>query len=161
VTTIIIGAGVVGTTLTFELARRGEKVTVLDQAAGPADGMSFANGSLITPSMSDPWAAPGMAKMILKYLGKEDAPFLLRLGALPSMVSWGLAFLWNCNPERWQIWIVRANSCFLPLSGTPLYSPVRAFYPTWARVMVDRFNFGKHWQVHLARDVSLLLVRID
>ena len=36
---------------------------------------SFANGSLITPSMSDPWAAPGIPWKIVKWLGREDAPF--------------------------------------------------------------------------------------
>lgn len=100
-TILIIGAGVVGTTLAYELALAGEKVTVVDSAAGPALETSFANGSLITPSMSDPWASPGVPKMLLKYLGREDAPFLLRLRALASMAGWGMAFLRNCSPEKW------------------------------------------------------------
>ena len=100
--TLIIGAGVIGVTLAHELSLMGESVTVIDERQNPADGTSYANGSLITPSMSDPWAAPGMLKMLVKYLGKEDAPFLLRLSALPSMVSWGRAFLRNCEPSRWN-----------------------------------------------------------
>ncbi len=101
-TTLIIGAGVIGTTLAYELALMGEKVTVVDAAAGPALETSFANGSLITPSMSDPWASPGVPKMLLKYLGREDAPFLLRLRALASMAGWGVSFLRNCSPEKWR-----------------------------------------------------------
>lgn len=101
-TTIIIGAGVIGTTLAYELSLRGEQVTVIDEREGPADGTSFANGSLITPSMSDPWASPGIAKTLLKYMGQETAPFLLRLGALPSMLSWGMSFLKNSSEERWK-----------------------------------------------------------
>lgn len=100
--TVIIGAGVIGTTLAYELALRGEQVTVIDEREGPADGTSFANGSLITPSMSDPWASPGIAKTLLKYMGQETAPFLLRLGALPSMLSWGMSFLKNSSEERWK-----------------------------------------------------------
>lgn len=101
-TTLVIGAGVIGTALAYELALGGETVTVVDAAAGPGLETSFANGSLITPSMSDPWASPGVPKMLLKYLGREEAPFLLRLGALPSMAGWGMAFLRNCSPERWR-----------------------------------------------------------
>lgn len=100
--TIIVGAGVIGTTLAYELALRGEAVTVVDERQGPADGTSFANGSLITPSMSDPWASPGITKMLVKYLGDETAPFLLRLGVLPSMLSWGISFLANSREELWK-----------------------------------------------------------
>ena len=96
----------IGTTLAYELARAGEKVTVADAAAGPALETSFANGSLITPSMSDPWASPGVPKMMLKYLGREDAPFLVRMRSLAAMTGWGLAFLRNCGAERW-----RRNTC--------------------------------------------------
>ena len=105
-TTLVIGAGVIGTTLAYELARAGEKVIVADAAAGPALETSFANGSLITPSMSDPWASPGVPRMMLKYLGREDAPFLVRARSLVAMAGWGLAFLRNCGAERW-----RRNTC--------------------------------------------------
>ena len=101
-TTLVIGAGVVGTTLAYELALLGERVIVVDAASGPAEETSFANGSLIAPSMSDPWASPGVPKMLLKYLGREDAPFLLRLRALGSMAGWGVSFLRNCSAERWR-----------------------------------------------------------
>lgn len=100
--TIVIGAGVIGVTLAHELSLRGDSVTVLDERTGAADGTSFANGSLLTPSMSDPWAAPDIAKILIKYAGKETAPFLLRMGALPSMLSWGAAFLRNSSVQRWQ-----------------------------------------------------------
>lgn len=100
--TIVIGAGVIGTTLAHELSLRGESVTVIDRNDGAADGTSFANGSLITPSMSDPWASPGIAATLIKYMGKETSPFLLRLGALPSMLSWGMSFLRNSGEEAWK-----------------------------------------------------------
>lgn len=100
--TVVLGAGVVGVTTAYFLARAGEAVTVVDRQ--PAAGLetSFANGGLVTPGMSDPWAAPGVPAMMLRYLGREDAPFLLRLKAVPSMMGWGLRFLRNCAPERWR-----------------------------------------------------------
>lgn len=100
--TVVLGAGVVGVTTAYYLARAGEAVTVIDRQ--PAAGLetSFANGGLVTPGMSDPWAAPGVPGMMLRYFGREDAPFLLRLRAVPGMLGWGLRFLGNCTPGRWR-----------------------------------------------------------
>lgn len=101
-TTVVLGAGVIGVTTAYCLARDGHEVIVVDRQ--PAAGLetSFANGGLVTPSMSDPWAAPGTPTMVLKGLGREDAPFVLRLSAIPGMLSWGLSFLRNCAPARWR-----------------------------------------------------------
>ena len=38
------------------------------------------------------WAAPGMPRKILGWLGKIDAPTLLRMRALPHIWRWGLGF---------------------------------------------------------------------
>ena len=40
--------------------------------------------------------------MILKWLGREDAPFLLRLRAVPGLLAWGLRFLRQCNERDWR-----------------------------------------------------------
>lgn len=100
--TVVLGAGVIGVTTAYYLARAGEEVTVIDRQPAAALETSFANGGLVTPGMSDPWAAPGVPRMMLTHLGREDAPFLLRLKAVPGMMGWGLRFLRNCAPGRWQ-----------------------------------------------------------
>jgi D-amino-acid dehydrogenase len=102
VTTVVLGAGVIGVATAYYLARDGHRVVVVDRQ--PAAGLetSFANGALVTPGMSDPWAAPGVPAMILTHLGREDSPILLRLKALPGMLGWGLRFLANCAPGRWR-----------------------------------------------------------
>lgn len=99
---IVLGAGLIGTATAYYLAKFGHEVVVIDRQAKPGLETSFANGALLTPSTSDSWAAPGTPQKILKWLGQEDAPMLLRLGALPGMIGWGLKFLANCRPERWQ-----------------------------------------------------------
>lgn len=101
-TTVVLGAGVIGVTTAYFLARSGHDVVVIDRQPGAGLETSFANGALVTPGMSDPWAAPGIPGLILRHLGREDAPFLLRLRALPGMVGWGLLFLRNCEPARWR-----------------------------------------------------------
>ncbi|HIN17930.1 MAG TPA: FAD-dependent oxidoreductase [Gammaproteobacteria bacterium] len=51
--------------------------------------------------MSDPWASPEIPRFILKWMGKEDSPFLLRPAALPGLFSWGIKFLRQCNQTAW------------------------------------------------------------
>ncbi|HEV3176114.1 MAG TPA: FAD-dependent oxidoreductase, partial [Stellaceae bacterium] len=99
---VVLGAGIAGVTAAYELARRGHEVTVVDRQPGPALETSFANGGLVVPSQSDPWASPDAPMKLLKWLGREDAPLLLRLSAVPGMMRWGLAFLANCRRERWH-----------------------------------------------------------
>ena len=100
--TVVLGAGVVGVTTAYYLARRGHQVTVVDRQTGPGLETSFANGGLVTPSLSDPWAAPSAPLQMIQWLGKEDAPLLLRLRAVPGMAGWGLRFLQNCGRQRWR-----------------------------------------------------------
>ena len=99
---IVIGAGLIGTSSAYYLARAGHQVTVLERGLEPASETSFANGGLLTPSLSDPWNAPGAVTKMLKWIGREDSPLLLRLKALPSLAFWGLSFLANSSPARFE-----------------------------------------------------------
>ena len=55
-----VGGGRIGTTSAYYLPRRGCRLTLLEARTEVGLETSFANGGLITPSMSDPWAAPNM-----------------------------------------------------------------------------------------------------
>ena len=63
-----------------------------------AAGASHANGGVITPSMSEPWNAPGVALQLLRWLGRADAPLLLRPRALPRSAGWMLRFVRAWTP---------------------------------------------------------------
>ena len=95
---VVIGAGLIGTTTAWYLAERGFNVTVLERREGPGLETSFANGALLTPSEADPWNSPGTFRRMLRWLGREDSPLLLRPGALPGMLTWGLKFLRASRP---------------------------------------------------------------
>ena len=97
---LVFGAGVIGVTSAWYLAKAGHEVTVIDRQ--PAAGMetSFANGGQISVSHAEPWANPGAPLKILKWLGREDAPLLFRLRADLRQWSWGLRFLLECLPAR-------------------------------------------------------------
>jgi D-amino-acid dehydrogenase len=99
---LIVGSGVIGVTTAYFLAHAGHEVTVVDRCAEPGMGASFANGGLLTPSMADPWNAPGTFGNLLRWIGRDDAPMLLRLRALPQLVGWGMRFLRNSSPARFS-----------------------------------------------------------
>ncbi len=98
----VLGGGITGVTSAYYLARSGFQVTLIERQPGAGLETSFANGGLVTPSMSDPWAAPGIPRLLLKWLGREGSPFLVRLGAIPGLTSWGLRFLAQCNARSWR-----------------------------------------------------------
>lgn len=99
---LIIGSGLIGITSAYFLSRRGWEVTVLDRQDGPGLETSFANGSLLTPSMPEPWNAPGSWRVLLKSIGRSDSPLKLHLKALPHLAGWGTGFLRNSSAERYQ-----------------------------------------------------------
>ncbi len=57
---MVLGAGVIGVTTAYYLAKLGYQVTVIDRQKGPALETSFGNAGQITPGYSCPWAAPGI-----------------------------------------------------------------------------------------------------
>jgi D-amino-acid dehydrogenase len=97
---LVLGAGILGVHTAYFLRQRGYEVTVIDRQPGPALETSFANGSQISVSQSDPWASPHAPFKILKWLGKEDAPLLFRLKLDVNQWRWGLRFLYECLPSR-------------------------------------------------------------
>lgn len=96
----VLGAGVVGVTTAWHLAADGHDVVVVDRAHAPALETSFANGGQISASQTEPWANPGAPGLVLRWLGREDAPLLFRLRADPALFAWGLRFLLECLPGR-------------------------------------------------------------
>ena len=57
---IVVGSGLLGLSSAYYLANEGFQVQVIDRQPGPALETSFANGGLLTPSLCDPWNAPGV-----------------------------------------------------------------------------------------------------
>ena len=52
---LVLGAGVVGTTSAWYLARAGHQVTVIDRQPVAGNETSFANGGQISVSHAEPW----------------------------------------------------------------------------------------------------------
>ncbi|MCC5812644.1 MAG: D-amino acid dehydrogenase [Ectothiorhodospiraceae bacterium] len=98
----VIGAGVLGVTSAWYLSRAGHTVTVIDRADGVADETSFANGGLLHASHAEPWNAPGVVWQLLRWLGREDSPLLLRPAQIPRLARWGVNFLRFSSPRHFD-----------------------------------------------------------
>lgn len=99
---LVLGSGLAGVATAWFLNRHGLSVTVVDRCEKAAMETSFANAGMLTPSMADPWNAPGVVRKLLGGLGHEDSPMLLRLRALPSMALWGMRFLRHSRPDSYR-----------------------------------------------------------
>jgi D-amino-acid dehydrogenase len=99
---LVIGAGLIGISTSYFLRVRGHEVTVVERERGPGLQTSFANGALISPSMPEPWNAPGCWRLLLASLARSDAPLQLRLRALPGLTGWGIQFLRNSTPDSYK-----------------------------------------------------------
>lgn len=99
---IVLGGGVIGTTTAYYLAKGGHEVHVVERQSDVAMETSFANGGVLHTSEAEPWSQPGMPRKLLSWLGRENAPMLLRMSAIPSMWHWGLSFIRNCSIDRYR-----------------------------------------------------------
>ena len=99
---IVMGAGVIGVSSAWYLAKLGHEVTVIDRQPGAGLETSFANGAQISVSQSEPWAAPGAPFKVMKWLLKDDAPLLFRPKLEWHQLSWGMRFLIECLPWRFR-----------------------------------------------------------
>ncbi len=97
---LVLGAGLTGVTSAWYLDRAGFDVQVLERRAGVALETSFANGGQISVSHPEPWSNPSAPATVLKWLGRDDAPLLLRPRLDPALWRWALAFARECLPAR-------------------------------------------------------------
>ena len=94
---VVIGAGIAGVSTAYELALRGASVTLLDAREGAGLGTSYANGGQLSASEVAPWAGPEIPWLVLRWLGRDDAPFRLRPKMDPEQWRWLFRFLLRCR----------------------------------------------------------------
>ncbi len=104
---LVLGAGVIGVTTAYYLAKDGHQVTVIDRQSQAACETSFANASLIAPAHAYAWASPKAPGILWKSLFKPDQALRLKLRADPHMWWWCWLFLRQCTEERAGINTIR------------------------------------------------------
>lgn len=100
---MVLGAGVIGVTTAYYLAKSGYQVTVIDRQKGPALETSFGNAGQITPGYSSPWAAPGIPLKAMKWMFQSHAPLAIHMTRDRFQYQWMLQMLGQCNAQSYQI----------------------------------------------------------
>jgi D-amino-acid dehydrogenase len=100
---IVLGAGVIGVTTAYYLAKQGVEVRVLDRQPGPGMETSFANAGELSYGMTSPWAAPGVPKKAIRWLFMRHRPLFIWPMLDPLMWDWGYRMLMNCNERSYRI----------------------------------------------------------
>ncbi|MCV2446798.1 D-amino acid dehydrogenase [Paracoccus sp. DMF] len=100
---IVLGAGVLGVTSAWYLAKAGHEVTVIDRQTGPALETSFANAGEISPGYSSPWAAPGIPMKALKWMFQRHAPLVIQPRLDWQRLSWMARMLGNCTSAAYAV----------------------------------------------------------
>jgi len=103
VSVLILGSGVVGTTIAYYLAKAGYSVTVVDRQSAPAMETSFANAGEVSPGYSAPWAGPGVPLKAIQWMMMHHSPLVIKPIADLAMWRWGLQMLRNCTEARYKV----------------------------------------------------------
>jgi D-amino-acid dehydrogenase len=97
---VVLGAGLLGVTSAYYLAKEGHEVVIVDRRPEPARETSFANAGLMSPGHASSWASPRAPMILLKSLWRNDTSLRYRLRLDPRMWLWSLQFLRNCTTAR-------------------------------------------------------------
>ena len=97
---IILGAGVIGVTTSYELLKVGHKVTIIDRQPEPALETSFGNAGLIAPGHSYAWTTPKLPKNLFKSLFQKKKAFRFKFQWDTAMWAWGIQFLRQCSYNK-------------------------------------------------------------
>ncbi|TEA79122.1 D-amino acid dehydrogenase [Allopusillimonas ginsengisoli] len=100
---IVLGAGVIGVTSAYYLAKAGHDVTVLERLEGPALETSHANAGQVSFGYSSPWAAPGVPLKAVKWLFAEHPPLSFKPDGSLFQLKWMFQMWRNCNAQRYAI----------------------------------------------------------
>jgi D-amino-acid dehydrogenase len=95
---VVLGAGVVGTSIALHLAKRGLSVALLDRR-GPGEETSYGNAGVIEGNTLFPHAFPSQMGALLRVAFKRAPEANYHLSFLPKIAPWLLAYRAGTTPE--------------------------------------------------------------
>lgn len=96
---IVLGAGIVGTSIALHLAKRGLSVALLDRR-GPGEETSYGNAGIIEGHTVFPPAFPSGLAALLRVALKRAPEANYHLSFLPQVAPWLLAYRAWSQPQR-------------------------------------------------------------
>jgi D-amino-acid dehydrogenase len=96
---IVLGAGIVGTSIALHLVKRGLSVVLLDRR-GPGEETSYGNAGVLEGSTVFPHVFPTRLTALLRIALKRAPEANYHLAELPRVAPWLLAFAAASRPAR-------------------------------------------------------------
>jgi D-amino-acid dehydrogenase len=96
---IVLGAGIVGTSIALHLVKRGLSVVLLDRR-GPGEETSYGNAGVLEGSTVFPHVFPARLTALLRIALKRAPEANYHLAELPRVAPWLLAFAAASRPAR-------------------------------------------------------------
>src|SRR5450631_3786181 len=105
---IVLGAGIVGTSIALHLAKRGVSVALVERA-GLGEQTSFGNAGIIEGNTIFPPAFPADFSALLRIALKRATEANYHLSFLPQALPWLMAFRAASRPDRLveTAWLIR------------------------------------------------------
>ncbi|MDI5924745.1 FAD-dependent oxidoreductase [Rhizobium leguminosarum] len=97
----VIGAGVIGVSSAYLLARAGHDVTLVDAAGEPGTGASAGNAAQLSWAYGDAMASPALLKHLPAIAMGRDPAFRIHWQLDRDFLRWGLKFIANTPFRRW------------------------------------------------------------
>lgn len=98
-TTVVVGAGIIGTALALELQQRGRRVIIVERDA-PGKGASFGNMASIAVTEFMPASRPSVWKKIPGWMLDPEGPVRVRPSYMPKLLPWFLRFIAASRPSK-------------------------------------------------------------
>jgi D-amino-acid dehydrogenase len=108
---IVLGAGIVGTSIALHLAKRGLAVTLIDRR-GPGEETSFGNTGVIGSTIY-PTSFPRSAARLIRIALKRASEANYHWRSLPRLMPWLMAFRAASRPQQ----LVETARVMRPLMG--------------------------------------------
>ena len=99
---VIVGSGLLGMTTAYFLAKYQHEVTVVERRPGVAMETSFANATLLTPSLSAPWISAAQLKGVIKSLFSRQPILRSNARSLPGLIKWGIRTLPYLGADKFK-----------------------------------------------------------
>jgi D-amino-acid dehydrogenase len=96
---MVLGAGIVGTSVALHLAKRGLSVALVDRGK-PGEGTSYGNSGIIEGNTVFPAAFPADWRELFRVVFKRSPQANYHLDFLPKIAPWLMAFRAASRPER-------------------------------------------------------------
>lgn len=97
---IVLGAGVIGVTTAYFLAKKGYEVTVIDKNSVCAEGASYANGGQLSYADIDLLSSKSSLLSIIKASFRPNSYFSVKDLLAHDLPKWGYEFFKNCSTQK-------------------------------------------------------------